>query len=157
MEGEKMKEKINPDWKKTEKTFPMAEFKAGLIPLEWQEQAAFVQWMEAAHPDVPFFAVPNGGLRPWKTSAKGQRYSPGAQKLRAMGVKRGVPDLVICHPCGRYHGAYLEFKRRNARPSGTDPDQVVWLELLAAKGYFTQVVAGFDRARETMEKYLKSG
>ena len=136
---------------------PLAEFRAGVVPLEWQEQAAFVSWMEAVHRSIPFFAVPNGGLRPWKKNARGQRYSPVAQKLKAIGVKRGVPDICIPEPRGRYHGAYFEFKRQNARPSDTDPDQVIWLELLAGKGYFTAVVAGYDHAVRTLEAYLAMG
>lgn len=49
----------------------------------------------------PFlFAIPNGGLRS-KTTAK---------RLKAEGVKRGVWDLQLTYPVGRWAGAFFETK-----------------------------------------------
>lgn len=48
-------------------------------------------WMSAQQPDCLFFHVPNGEHRNAITGAK----------LKAMGVKAGVPDYVLVMPDGR--------------------------------------------------------
>ncbi len=54
-------------------------------------------------PDWQWFHVPNGELRDYRTAAK----------LKAMGVRRGIPDLILCPPAGQLH--CLELKRLGQR------------------------------------------
>ena len=49
------------------------------------EQVNFVNWFEYNYPTIKIIAVPNGGKRAISV----------AKKLKAEGVKRGVPDLFI--------------------------------------------------------------
>lgn len=58
-------------------------------------QSAVVEWMGWALPDVLFFAVPNGGHRPDFVTKSGNRISLEAIKLKRMGVKAGVADLLL--------------------------------------------------------------
>lgn len=52
---------------------------------EHQHQCAFIQWFEAQYPNVLIFAIPNGG----------QRHIGTARKLKAEGVRAGIPDLCV--------------------------------------------------------------
>jgi hypothetical protein len=84
---------------------------------ESAEQIAFFQWIvlegSKKYPDLYLaHSIPNGGDR---------RPSVGA-RMRAEGVKRGIPDVFIPVPVGRYHGLYLEFKRRALRPKVLQAD-----------------------------------
>lgn len=45
-------------------------------------------------------------------------------KLRAMGVQRGWPDLILFNPCGALHA--LELKRRGAKLSADQEDFRKW-------------------------------
>lgn len=125
---------------------------------EWQEQALFVEWFELQYPRLKLFAIPNGELRPFqeREDKRGNtvRYSPTAQKLEAMGLRAGVPDLVIPEPRYPYHGFYLEMKRNDGKSDTTDA-QKIWLDYLEGKGYYTIVAAGFEAAKQGFEKYMK--
>lgn len=79
-------------------------------------QSALMQWvaLEGIHeiPDLDLlFAIPNGGDR---------RPSEGA-KMRAEGVRPGVPDLCWAVPCPPVHGLYIEMKRPALRPKNPPP------------------------------------
>src|SRR3972149_6681497 len=57
-------------------------------------------------------------------SKKGVRYSPGGNKLKAKGVKSGVPDVMIYELRGNYNGLAIELK------VGRNPlseNQKIWL------------------------------
>ena len=127
------------------KPIPIAEFKAGHVPLEQEEQAAVVQWLRTCRPDIHFFAVPNGGKRHPKT----------ARALKAAGVSAGVPDLCFPHPRATWHGFYLEMKRRKG--GRVDPDQQVWIDFLKGQNYCVGVAYGADEARQFIESYFKLG
>lgn len=75
------------------------------------------------------FAIPNGGLRSKAT----------AGKLKAEGVKAGVPDLflpVVKHGSLGilYYGLFMELKIGRNVPTG---EQEAWLRLLREQGYYT--------------------
>lgn len=72
------------------------------------------------------FAVPNGGKRTKAVSAK----------LKAEGVRRGVPDVWCPAPRGRYVGWVAEFKRPG---EATTPEQADWLAALAREGWNAQL------------------
>ena len=65
---------------------------------ESQEQQALFEWAELSKRCFPelelLFHVPNGGARSKAT----------AGRLKAEGVKPGVPDLCLPVPRGAYHG-----------------------------------------------------
>ena len=116
-------------------------------PPEHDEQVLVIQWAAChlrKYPDLDMlYAVPNGGLRGKVV----------ARKLKAEGVKAGVPDLVLAAPMGGYHGLYLEMKRRKG--SKVQADQKDWLTRLQEAGYCCCVCKGFASAKETLIAYLE--
>lgn len=114
-------------------------------PSEEAEHLALMAWVWAhAHiyPELDcLFHVPNGGYR----------HKREAVRFAKLGVKSGVPDLVL--PVAR-HGAcslYIELKARDGHPS---PAQIEWAILLAAQNTIVAFCFGWIEARETLEWYL---
>lgn len=107
---------------------------------EAQEQIVFVQWLDIMQ--IPYYHVPNGGFR---TDSEGA-------KFKRMGVKAGIPDICIVRACGKYHGAYIELKRKGG---ATSKSQVDWLEILANEGYYVKVAFGADEAMLATKEYLR--
>ena len=112
---------------------------------EHQEQAMLITWArhtESHWPELALLhAVPNGG---W-------RHKATAGRLKAEGLKPGVPDL--CLPVARhgYHGLYLEMKSKKGR---LRPEQKWWLVRLNAQGYHAVVCKGFASAVDVITEYL---
>lgn len=74
-------------------------------PSEHQEQAAVIKWWWLNHrfyglPVEALFAIPNGGARDVITGAR----------LKAEGVRKGSPDLMMAVPTGAFHGLFIEMK-----------------------------------------------
>lgn len=111
-------------------------------PTEHVEQTKLVARVRSFYPDVIIAAVPNGGSRDVRE----------AVKLKAEGVLAGFPDLIVAEPRGRFHGLYVEMKRRKA--GRLEPDQREMLARLRARGYKTIVGRGVDDAWVQVEEYL---
>ena len=126
------------EWRQTKTRKPRVE-------REHAEQVALVTWAKFESGRVPelalLFAIPNGGHRNKAT----------AGKLKAEGVKAGVPDLCLPVARGHYHGLYIELKAKGGRAT---PDQRDWLIELGKQGYYTALCFGWEFAKETIEKYL---
>lgn len=88
------------------------------------------------------YHVPNEGKRSYKTAAR----------LKAEGLKSGVPDICLPVPRGGYHGLYIELKR--VKNSRVTQDQLDWIEALIAQGYVAAVCRGCDEAIELITRYL---
>lgn len=87
------------------------------------------------------FAIPNGG----------HRHKSVAAKLKAEGVKAGVPDLCLPVARGGYFGLYIEMKAENGR---VRTEQAGWLTALKEQGYATQVAFSDDDALAALDNYL---
>ncbi len=120
-----------------------------LVLSEHKEQAAFVLRLRTQYPEVAEYmtAVPHGG----------QRHKAVAAKLRAEGVTRGYPDILIDYPCGPFSGMRIEMKRRNATQSDIKPEQRAWGDRLLAAGFLAVVARGADHAMDQVEEYLALG
>jgi|SRR5665213_202961 len=108
-------------------------------------QSALFYWAAQNIKQYPqlkwLFAIPNGGLRHPVTAAR----------LKAEGVKSGVPDIML--PCVTmvYHGLFIEMKvGRNV----ASDEQTKYLEWLADNSYFTAVCYSWIEARDVILKYL---
>lgn len=117
------------------------------IPTESEEQIALMEWAaleSKRRPELKMLHhVPNGG----------SRHPAEAANLKAQGVKPGVPDLCLPVPKGKYHGLYIEMKRREH--SKTSNDQLWWLKRLNEKGYFAVVCKGCVVAKRAIMAYLE--
>ena len=70
---------------------------------------------------------------------------------RAMGVKKGVPDLCLPIPRGNYHALYIELKSETGR---TSEAQEWWGKKLLENGNMWEVCHGWQSAVRTLEWYL---
>lgn len=86
-------------------------------------------------------AIPNGGAR----------HIAVARKLKAEGVKRGYPDLVLNVARGGYYGLFIELKTLTGR---TSPEQKYWIERLNAAGNYAAVCKGWIAAQDLIQNYL---
>lgn len=121
------------------------------IDWEHNEQKALFSWVFAAQQTRPelalMFAIPNGGAR----------HVAVAAKLKAEGVKAGVPDVFLPVARGNWHGLWVELKFQGngvAKKGAVSDKQRQWLTALQAQGYQTAVCYGWHSAKETIENYL---
>lgn len=124
---------------------PPVEYPAGYLPYEDEEQAEVCRWLDEEHPEIKYFSVPNGARTAMKT----------AKKLKATGLKSGVPDLVFPIPRGGFHGYYQEMKRRKG--GVVSDEQNLWIEFLRRKGYFVDVAKGADESKAGIMAYMALG
>lgn len=87
-----------------------------------------------------FFAVPNGG----------DRNKIVASKMKAEGVKAGVPDYILPVARGGYHGLAIELKSLTGRASR---EQVQWIEALRDHGWRAEVCRGWIEAMRVIADY----
>ena len=115
---------------------------------EAAEQTALFCW--AAEPDQQsrypelklLFHIPNGGTR--------NKIEAG--RLKAQGVKAGVPDLLL--PVSRfgYHGFFIELK---VKKNTTSDKQNEWVDALAKQGYCVAVARSWIEAKDFLIYYLE--
>jgi hypothetical protein len=120
---------------------------------ELGEQTLLMRWCHLVRTTRPelrlLYAIPNGG---WRHPAE-------AAKLKASGVRAGVPDLCLPVARGPFHGLYVEMKARawplhGKRAGVTSAEQEDWLNALHAEGYCCHVCWGWEEARNAIEAYL---
>lgn len=100
-------------------------------------------------PGLLWFHVPNGG----------KRNVIEAKIFKAMGVKPGVPDIIIAGTPIVYHGpvpfsgggpAFIELKADNKKPS---PEQVAWHEELRKRGWAGTVCRSVDEVLVALKRW----
>jgi hypothetical protein len=106
---------------------------------------ACAEWVfnsQARHPILQYLMhVPNGGKR-----SRGE-----AGKLKAMGVRKGVPDFVLPFPSERFTGLAVELKAGDGRL--TD-EQQKWLRFAAQNGYRTAVCFSLTEFIAVIQDFL---
>lgn len=118
-------------------------------PTEHQIQCAFIEWCYLNESRVPAlrlaFAVPNGGYRNKATAAR----------LKAEGVRPGVPDWMCPVPSTihdyQFHGLAIEFKAKNGHLSDA---QEMYTALLADIGWRVSICFSTEDAIKTVEGYF---
>ncbi len=112
---------------------------------EHKEQVTLFRWValvRSSHPELELLhAIPNGG----------HRHKVVAARLKAEGVKRGVPDLCLPVASNGSHGLYIEMKTRKGRLSEY---QKFWAEALLANGYRFELCRSWQEAALTIADYL---
>lgn len=112
---------------------------------EHTEQAALFEWAalyEGKEPRLRLLhAIPNGGKRDKGT----------AGKLKAAGVKAGVPDVFLPISRDGQHGFYLELKVFGGRASAR---QLEWGKLLTEQGYGWVLCYDWQIAAYSIIRYL---
>ena len=125
---------------------------ASAVPLEQDEQMAFVQWCRLQDIRVHHSGNEIGG----STSAMKAR----AVKMKKMGTSKGFPDLLVFIPVygvtgkvDAYQMCAIEMKRRKG--STTTPEQREWLRVLQASGAMSAVCKGADEAIAFVNAIMK--
>lgn len=119
---------------------------ASPIPTESREQKTLFEWaklMEGRWPELGLlYHIPNEGKRSRTTGAR----------MRAEGLRSGVPDICLPVARGGHHGLYIELKR--VKNSRVTKEQLEWISALVAQGYVAAVCRGCDEAISLITDYL---
>ena len=111
---------------------------------ETTEQISLFNWAERNAHVLPclslMYHVPNEGKR-----------TNGAV-LKAMGLKTGVPDVVLPVASHNFHGLYLEMKYGNNKPTKAQEE---YMAALRQQGYKTGVCYGAEEAKTEIMEYLQ--
>lgn len=121
-----------------------------LVPSEHAEQCAVIAWADLQAYDNEhkigafLFAIPNGG----------QRNKITAARLKAEGVRAGVPDLFLAIPRAPYSGLFIEMKRAKKSLSKVSKEQRAKQELFERVGYEVATCYGAEEAIYKIKNYL---
>lgn len=112
---------------------------------EHEEQKALFTWLNDTAPAMPdlakAFAIPNGGYRNIRT----------AGRLKAEGVKPGIPDVMLLVAREHYHGLMIEMKK----PGGVlSPSQADWHYTFVKDGFKVAIATTWEMARDHILEYL---
>lgn len=110
--------------------------------IEHKIQTEVATWIRCEHPRIL-----------WTASAGGMRTGiHTARKMKAMGYRKGCPDLLIFEPRGGYLGLFIELKA----PGGTkQPQQREFLQEANDRGYMAVFCEGYKETVDFIGKYLK--
>ncbi len=115
------------------------------VQREASEQVELFKWVsraQAKHPELSLLLhVPNGGRRDAISGAR----------LKAQGVRAGVPDLLLPVPRQGWAGLWIELKAGRGKVSDV---QSAWIDNLRGQGYRVEVCRGWEAAKRTLEEYL---
>lgn len=106
----------------------------------------------AKHPEFDLLVhVPNGGVTSGFRAKNGAWVSRAGMRLKAMGQKRGFPDLFLFVPKDGYHGYAIEMKREGEKPK---PHQTEVHKMLRAQGYKVEWFDDLEAAWNGLCAYL---
>lgn len=110
------------------------------IILWWEENCS--QWHSEPW---ELFHIPNGLIAHQQV-----RY------VKALGVRPGIPDLMLCIPNEYYHGLFIELKRPGIDISrALSKSQVRMIANLNARGYSAIVVSCLEDAIMAISAYME--
>lgn len=117
----------------------------------WQEvedslQKKCAEWLKKALKAAGlkqelFYHVPSEGVRKPQYRAK----------LKLMGFRAGISDVVLILKRGEYSGVYCELKKAKGSPS---KDQKDFLDAVAEQGFLAVVINDFDTFVEVFNHYI---
>lgn len=114
---------------------------------EHDEQVKLFEWaeiMSKKYKDLELlFAIPNGAFffNNWKV----------IKKMKAEGLKKGVPDVFLPVKNEEYGGLWIEMKVGSNKASEAQQE---WMKRLKEQGYQCEVCYGAEEAIEVICKYL---
>jgi hypothetical protein len=121
------------------------------LTAEDAEQVAVIAWADSnldLYPELAWLFHPaNGGLRSFQTAAR----------MKLLGVRPGVSDLILLVARGEYHGLVVEMKAVSARGrKGTlQPSQKAFMEFERAAGYCVHICYDRFSAIRALTDYLE--
>lgn len=129
---------------------------------ESSQQIALFMWAakelkEGRHPELRLLVhIPNGGTR--GESERSREIAGG--RLKAEGVKPGIPDVGLFVSRHGLHGLWVEMKRPSLKSpkdplNGCSEKQLKWIEALRSEGYGVMIAYSWLEARDGILEYLK--
>ena len=109
-------------------------------PSEHSEQVGFINWFRVKYPNVLIFAIPNGEKRAITV----------AKRLKAEGVVRGIPDLLIPQ-----WTLWVEMKRISG--GRLSPEQKAMIQYLEGIGQKVIVAKGAADASKQILEHCDAG
>ena len=106
------------------------------IIFEWAE------WNKNNHPELDMLM---------HTVNEGKRSTRVGAELKRLGMKAGVPDLLLLAPKGKYIGLAIEMKYCKNKCT---IEQVKWLDWLYKQGYMCKVCWSSEEAIAVIKEYL---
>ena len=114
-------------------------------PSEWAEQKVVCKWF-TKH-GIDFFAP--------SAEVGGEDIDPVRMaQFRAIGMRKGVPDLIIVDLADDGRPIVLEMKRTKLGMSSLTDSQKKWRDIYIRKGYHHRVGFGAEDAKEKMKKLI---
>lgn len=102
---------------------------------------AIVKWLQYTYPMAVWCHPVNEGKRtPW------ERW-----RAQELGIRAGLPDLLLFERRGNYSGLAIELK---AGTNKATPSQQKWLNDLTQCGWVAIVAYGSEEAQKIIDKYL---
>lgn len=136
------------------KSNPPSPEKYAMSGTEDAEQIALFMWAalkenQEKYPDLKYmFAIPNGMYTPNKSVSA---------RMRAMGMKRGVPDIMLPVRRDAWPGLFIELKRQHTdkqKAGKVTDNQDDYIAFLRSQGYGTVVCYGYEHAKTVIIEYL---
>lgn len=88
----------------------------------------------------------------WHIPSEGKRKPQYIMKLKAMGFKTGIPDIVLQLPSQEYHSLQCELKKARNYPS---TDQKQMLTDLEAAGHLAVLINDFETFKDVVTYYVE--
>ena len=124
---------------------PKRKQKQESVPTERQEQVRVAKLLDQL--GLLWCHVPNEG--------HGRRGKEGAirgARLRAEGLKSGVPDVLIFDKNSRPGSVGLAIELKRVKGGRVSEDQKRWLEELEKRGWVCKVCKGFDEVHQILKE-----
>lgn len=133
---------------------------------EHGEQRAFMQYMAKYMPTVAevTFAIPNGAALGARGGGKNDNTARirGA-KLKAEGMKSGVPDVMVAWPLNRWDSVYGQpqmaaglFIEMKIEGGSVSDNQKLWRKKLTERGYVVETAYSWIDAVKAVHKYFNA-
>ena len=112
---------------------------------ESQEQVSFFQWVRLFEDRIP-------ALQMVFSTQTGMWTVPQvAARARAEGMRKGVSDIIMLYPSGKYHGLVIEMKFGK---NGMTPEQDQFIARSKEYGYQVAVCWNWVQAADVVCGYL---
>lgn len=133
---------------------------------EAEEQAALVSWAQrvrVAEGVLGDFLLMNANETLFSALDSPAARAAYAAGLRRRGFRKGVFDLFLMIPRGRFHGLWIEMKRdrrafrsQRAAEEAVSQEQHDFMRLARSVNYATAVAYGWAAAQAHIEDYLEN-
>ena len=119
--------------------------KKTVTPAEYEECKAFWEYAQYK-PLMRDYLI--------KLTNEGKRSAFYGKSLLNIGMRPGIPDYFYPLPNVRWHGLWIEMKRRDGSKTKKNPKQDEWIAKLIAVGQYACYAYGAEDAISIWNKYV---